>query len=173
MSHICIKCVIHMSPTLRVRSSVLERAMRTSGVSGDWMCCLVDSPRVGLMFSFCGLRLCVSFFDRKAAWECSVISGVSLSTVKDSKYALGQETPCTHSPLNQGERGENVPRIRKESSFAWLSVHFRGRSKNFTESRCLLSCRPMMTITQEPTELLTACRQCSNILMEEKVQLES
>jgi len=26
---------------------------------------------------------------------------------------------------------------------------------------------------QEPIELLTACRKCSNILMEEKVQLES
>ena len=50
--------------------------------------------------------LWISFVDRKAAWECSVISGVSLSTVKDSMYALGQEAPCTNGPLNQGERGK-------------------------------------------------------------------
>ena len=31
----------------------------------------------------------------------------------------------------------------------------------------------MMTVIQELIELLTPCRKCSNILMEEKVQLES
>ena len=50
---------------------------------------------------------------------------------------------------------------------------FVAEAKTLQESRCLLSCRPMMTIIQELIELLTACRKCSNILMEEKVQLES
>ena len=45
MSQRCIKMrhsLCHR--TLRVRSSVLERAMRTSGVSGDCMHLSVDSP---------------------------------------------------------------------------------------------------------------------------------